>query len=129
MKSIEQNLRILLKKALVELRCQADDISISLSPNCRVAEVKFKSTESKIEVLLLERPKNEIRCCLGFALSVGTASFFHHSKNGYYIFFHCGTAGILVEARRGRHTNAFECFDEFGVKTWIFTTNERMVKL
>lgn len=75
MKSIEQNLTILLKKALVELRCQADDISISLSPNCRVAEVKFKSTESKIEVLLLERPKNEIRCCLGFALSVGTASF------------------------------------------------------
>lgn len=129
MKNIEQNLIILLKKALTERRYPADDISISLSPNCRVAEVKIKSTESKFEILLMERPKNEIKYCSGFAMSEDTASYFHHVKDGRYIFFHYGTAGILVEARKGRHTNAFECFDEFGVKTWILTTYEKTVKL
>jgi hypothetical protein len=123
---MHNNVIRLLEKALVKRGYRREEISITLSPSKQIAYVK--TARSRFNVLLSERPERDILNCGGFALSEDGIATIRACKIRF-LFFHCGTAGILQEARKGPHSMVFEYHDEFGSIFWTYHPLETVIKL
>ena len=106
----------LLEKALQKQGYRREGISITLSPSKQIAYVK--TAGSKFNVLLSERPEQEILNSTGFVLTEDAIDTVRACRVRY-ILFHSSTMGIVTIAKAIPGSNTHELRDEFGCRVWV----------